>query len=61
MPMSWSASGCAVRGSDPFDRYSSALSLFQFLSVFVLDEKGQKGRDHLQVIERSHDAFGELE
>lgn len=52
---------CAVRGSDPFDRYCAALSLFHFLSVFVLDEMGQKGRDHLQAIERSHDTFKELE
>ena len=52
---------CAVRGTDPLDRYGAAMSLFHFISVNVLDAMGEKGRDHLQSIERLHDAFGELQ
>jgi DNA-binding MurR/RpiR family transcriptional regulator len=52
---------CAVRGSDPLDRYGAVLSLFHFLSVAVFDAMAEGGRDHLQRIEQLHDALDELE
>ncbi|MDF1730645.1 MAG: MurR/RpiR family transcriptional regulator [Minwuia sp.] len=51
---------CAVRGTDPFDRYGSVLSLLHFLSVAVVEKLAEKGREHLQSIERVHDALDEL-
>lgn len=52
---------CAVRGTDPFDRYGAVMSLFHLLSVAVVEEMAERGRDHLQSIERLHDALKELQ
>lgn len=52
---------CAVRGTDLFDRYGAAMSVLHFLSVAVVDKMGEKGRDHLQEIERLHEEFKELQ
>ncbi|MCK5777808.1 MAG: MurR/RpiR family transcriptional regulator [Rhodospirillales bacterium] len=52
---------CAVRGTDPLDRYGAVLSLFHFLSIAVFEEMAEHGRDHLQTIERLHDELGELQ
>lgn len=51
---------CAVRGTDPFDRYGSVLSLLHFLSVAVVEKLAERGREHLQSIERVHDSLDEL-
>ncbi|MEC9346886.1 MAG: MurR/RpiR family transcriptional regulator [Pseudomonadota bacterium] len=51
---------CAVRGTDPFDRYGAALSLLHFLSVAVVEKMAERGREHLQTIERLHDTLNEL-
>ena len=51
---------CAVRGTDPFDRYGSVMSLLHFLSVAVVEKLAERGRDHLQSIERVHDVLDEL-
>jgi DNA-binding MurR/RpiR family transcriptional regulator len=51
---------CAVRGTDPFDRYGAVISLLHFLSVSVVEKMAERGRDHLQSIERLHHAFKEL-
>ncbi|MCB2099611.1 MAG: MurR/RpiR family transcriptional regulator [Rhodobacterales bacterium] len=45
---------CAVRGSDLFDRYASAMSLLHFLSVSVVDRLGARGRARLQRVEDLH-------
>lgn len=52
---------CAVRGTDPLDRYGAVLSLFHFLSIAVFDKMAERGRDHLQRIEQLHDDLGELQ
>jgi len=52
---------CAVRGTDPFDRYGAVMSLLHFLSVAVVEKMAERGRDHLQSIERLHDALKELQ
>lgn len=51
---------CAVRGTDPFDRYGAVISLLHFLSVAIVEKMAERGRDHLQSIERLHRAFKEL-
>ncbi len=52
---------CAVRGTDPLDRYGAVLSLFHFLSIAVFEEMAESGRNHLQTIEQLHDELGELQ
>ncbi|WP_425405710.1 MurR/RpiR family transcriptional regulator [Hwanghaeella sp.] len=52
---------CSVRGAEPFDRYSAALSLLHFISVAVVEKMGEPGRKHLQSIEQLHDTIDEME
>jgi len=52
---------CAVRGTDLFDRYSSAMSLLHFICVAVVERLRTKGRGRLQHIETLHDALREFD
>jgi DNA-binding MurR/RpiR family transcriptional regulator len=52
---------CAVRGTDLFDRYSSAMSLLHFICVAVVERLRTEGRGRLQRIETLHDALQEFD
>ena len=51
---------CAVRGDDPYDRYTGAISLLHYLGVTLMSVSGDKGRKRLKDIETLHERLQEF-